>query len=195
MTPDARPAGSQQPSPGHRQCSLSGIDADGGHQTTLAAPGTSTRPGRKPAPGASTTEVNAFPVGDALLVRHYFERSAAFGILREYYDSRSYRFEIPRAEFRRVRTRLATHGYDLRPVEDVERFAVAVRKYSEHPEGIVEDSVVQFSAGEYNVFVMKDDAGVRAAVADGAVRLAEAPVTVRIPTGHGTGPLTVRDVS
>lgn len=195
MTPETRPAGTQEPSPGHRQCSLSGIDAEGGRQTTLAGPRTSASDGPGPGPGGSAIEVNAFPIGEVVLVRHYFEREAAFGILREYYDPRSYRFEIPRGEFRRVATRLATHGYDLQPVEDVERFAVAVRKYSEHPDGIFEDSVVRFSADEYNVFVMRDDAGVRAAVDDGAARLSDAPVNVRVPTGHGTGPLTVRDVS
>lgn len=187
MSPQTRPVDGS--STGYRQCSLSGIDADGGHQTTLAGPRT-----RANGPSVSN-EVNAFPVGETVLVRHYFERDAAFGILREYYDPRASRFEIPRAAFRRVATRLEIHGYDLRLVEDVERFAVAVRKYSEHPEGIVEDSVARFSADGYNVFVLPDDAAVSAAVDDGAVRLADAPVTFRVPTRHGTGPLTVRDVS
>lgn len=173
---------------GH-QSSLAGVAADGAHQVTLpVGPAGSDE-------GTATEVVNAFPMRDVVLVSHYFESDRAFAVLGEYYHRRSYRFEIPRQEFRTVRAELAGLGYDLRPVDDVERFAVAVRKYRDHPEVVFGDSVAQFSADEYNVFVMADGAAVEAAVEAGAVRLDAAPVTVRFPTTHGTGPLTVRDVT
>ncbi|PSP80100.1 hypothetical protein BRC81_02600 [Halobacteriales archaeon QS_1_68_20] len=191
MKPDPHPTADAESAVDH-QSSLTGLTADGAHQVTL--------PGRE-ASGARTgdsgeaTVVNAFPMEDAVLVSHYFESDEAFGVLREYYDKRAYRFEIPRQAFRRVRAELAGLGYELRPVDDVKRYAVAVRKYTDHPEVVFGDSVAEFSVDGYNVFVMTDAAAVDAAVAAGAVRLADAPVTVRFPTAHGTGPLTVRDVT
>lgn len=176
---------------GHRQSALDGVDPDGTRQTVLPGPAGETT--------ADTDDdarvVNAFPLDDVVLVRHYFDDGEAFAALRPYYDRRAYRFEIPRAEFRRVRATLAGHGYALEPVEDPGRYAVVVRKYRAHPECVFEEAVAEFSSDEHNVFVLADEAAVEAAVADGATRLADAPVTVRFPTAHGTGPLAVRDVA
>lgn len=165
-------------------------------ETVPPAPGTD-RPGGDTSAERSrdATRVNAFPMRETVLARHYFQSDGAFAILEPYYDRRAYRFEIPRRAFRRIRSRLATHGYELDPVDEVADYAVVVRKYSDHPEAVFENSVVRFSNDDFNVFVMKDRAAVRDAVYGGAERLADAAVTVRFPTAHGTGPLTVRDLA
>ncbi len=190
MRPDPHATADAGEAPVGHQSSLAGVAAEGTHQLTL--PGRETAGDRS---GSTPEVVNAFPMGDAVLLDYYFESEEAFAVLREYYDRRAYRFEVPRQAFRTVRAELAGLGYDLRLVDDVERFAVAVQKYSEHPEAVFGDSVAEFSAEKYNVFVMNDAAAVDAAVGEGAMRLADAPITVRFPTGHGTGPLTVQDVT
>jgi hypothetical protein len=45
--------------------------------------------------------INVFPVGDACVFAHYFDRTDLFEPLREYY-----RFEVPTAEFPGVEERL-----------------------------------------------------------------------------------------
>lgn len=175
---------------GHRQSALDGVDPDGTRQTVLPGHADGTAD-----PDEDAQVVNAFPLGEAVLVRQYFDDEAAFAALRPYYDRRAYRFEIPRAEFRRVRATLAGCGYVLEPVDDPAAYAVVLRKYRTHPECVFEAAVAEFSSDGYNVFVLADEAAVEAAVADGATRLADAPVTVRFPTAHGTGPLAVRDVA
>ena len=165
---------------GPRQATLADLADDGTYQTTLAGHA------RDRSAGKSTdrTRINAFPMREVVLVSHYFESEAAFSVLEPYYDRGNYRFEIPREAFRAVRDELLAHGYDLELVGEIADYAVVVRKYSRHPETIREDSVVKFSNDDFNVFVMPDESAVKDAVYGGAVRLAEAPVTVRFPTRH-----------
>lgn len=180
---------------GDGQTTLAGADEDGTHQAALTdAVGAATGADGPDDRGDEREVVNAFPVRDRVLVRHYFE-GGAYGVLEPYYDRRNYRFDVPRDEFRRVRAELDGHGYDLRLVEDLASFAVVVRKYRAHPETVFEDAVVEFANDDFNVFVLADRRAVGAAVEGGAERLADAPVTVRFPTAHGTGPLTVADLT
>lgn len=139
--------------------------------------------------------VNAFPLRDVVLVNHYFEGDGAFAALQPYYDQRAYRFEIPRGELPGLNHGLRAHGYELARVDALEPYAVVVRKYSHHPESVFSDAVAEFSNADFNVFVLKDAAAVATAVRSGATRLADAPVAVRFPTAHGTGPLTVDDLT
>lgn len=189
---------------GHRQSSLAEVGEDragaavtvedgmlqttlGGHVQTDETDG---------ADGIDETErVNAFPMRDVLLVKHYFDGDDAFAALEPYYNQREYRFEIPQRDLRAVQAALAEHDYELEIVDYLEPFAVVVRKYSHHPESVFEDAVAEFSNADFNVFVLKDEAAVETAVRSGAQRLSAAPVEVRFPTAHGTGPLTVDDVT
>lgn len=139
--------------------------------------------------------VNAFPMRDVLLVKHYFDGDDAFATLEPYYDQREYRFEIPQRDLHDVQVALEEHGYELEIVDYLEPYAVVVRKYSHHPESVFEDAVAEFSNADFNVFVLKGEAAVETAVRSGAQRLSEAPIEVRFPTAHGTGPLTVEDVT
>ena len=163
---------------GPRQATLADLVDDGTYQTTLAGHSTSVADSGN----EDRTPLNAFQVREVVLVSHYFESEEAFSVVEPYYDRGNYRFEIPREEFRPVRDELLAHGYDLELVAEIADYAVVVRKYSRHPETIREDSVVKFSNDDFNVFVMPDESTARDAVYGGAVRLAEAPVTVRFPT-------------
>jgi len=167
---------------------------DAPQQTTLGR--AATTPGASEEAAGETVEtVNAFPMRDVLLVRHYFEGDGAFAALEAYYDQREYRFEIPQRDLPAVQDALAEHGYELQVVDYLEPYAVVVRKYSHHPESVFEDAVAQFSNADFNVFVLKDETAVETAVRSGAQRLSAAPVSVRFPTARGTGPLTVEDVA
>lgn len=179
--------------------------AVGGRQTSLAEHGETgrqtTRGGHAERVDSDTADesdleaVNAFPMRDVLLVTHYFEGDGAFAALQPYYDQREYRFEIPQADLAAVQDDLEAHGYELRVVDYLEPYAVVVRKYSHHPESVFEDAVAQFSNADCNVFLLNDEAAVETAVRSGAQRLADAPVQVRFPAAHGTGPLTVADLT
>lgn len=125
---------------------------------------------------ASQERVNVFPVGERYLFKHYFDQDEIFDRLRRYYDNQQYRFEVPEDDFDEIKAFLGEFGYGLVVVDAVEAFAVAVRKYTEHPENIFNDSVLQRSEGDYNVFVLKDQAAVEQAELQGATRLSEADV-------------------
>lgn len=124
--------------------------------------------------------VNVFLLGDAYYFRHYFEGEAVFDRLREYYEPDHYRFVVPVAEFEGVRRFLADHGYDLETVADPDRFAVAVRKYSDHPPGIFGDCVARRSREDYNCFLLVDRAAVREATAHGAIPLPETDLSLTV---------------
>lgn len=125
---------------------------------------------------AGAERVNVFVVGDAYLFKHYFEGDEVFDELRQYYNHSQYRFEVPDADFERVRLFLEDRDYALVVVEDIEPYAVVVRKYTAHPDNIFKGSVLHRSVGDYNLFVMTDREAMEAAVEAGATPLAEAPV-------------------
>lgn len=125
---------------------------------------------------AGTERVNVFVVEEVSLFKHYFDGEAVWDELRRYYNNNQYRFEVPPSDYERVRLFLEEHGYGLVEVEDLDEFAVIVRKYTAHPENIFKGSVLHRSVGDYNVFVMTDRPSVEEAVAAGATRLSEAPI-------------------
>lgn len=127
---------------------------------------------------ASQDRVNVFPVEERYLFKHYFDNEKIFNQLRRYYNNQQYRFEVPDADFAEVQEFLADVGYALVTVDAVEEFTVVVQKYTEHPENIFKDAVLQRSEAGYNVFVMKDQAAVEQATLQGATPLRDADVTV-----------------
>lgn len=124
--------------------------------------------------------VNAFHVGDSYLFRHYFDGEAVFARLRQYYDPGQYRFAVPTQRFDGIRRFLADYGYVLEPVVRPEDFAVVVRKYTAHPDGIFKQSVLQQDHGDYTLFLLKDARAVNRAVAGGATRLRDSSLNVTL---------------
>ena len=120
---------------------------------------------------ASHERVNVFVVDETYLFKHYFDGEEVFDRLRQYYNNQQYRFEVPPEAFEDLQEFLAEHGYGLVVVDPLEEFAVVVRKYTAHPEGIFKQSVIQRSVNGHNCFLLTDRDAVRQAVVDGATRL------------------------
>lgn len=122
-------------------------------------------------PGHDEADMNVFPFDDRMLFKHYFDGSAVFARLKQYYNNQQYRFEVPPSEFSELREFLADNGYALRVVRDVDAYVVVVQKYTNHPENIFKDSVFQRGDGDYNFFLLKDRDAVEQATRNGATRL------------------------
>lgn len=119
---------------------------------------------------ANSERVNVFPVSDRYLFKHYFDEDSVFDRLKRYYNKHQYRFEVPEQEYPEVRTFLQDYGYGLVTVAAVEAFVVVVEKYSEHPENIFKESVIQRSKENYNCFLMTGQDAVDHAVETGHAR-------------------------
>lgn len=139
--------------------------------------------------------INAFVAGDAYLFRHYFDDDSVFDAVKEYYNQRRYRFEVPADAFDDVVGVLAGHGYDVTVVEDPSDLTVVVPKYTDHPEAVFENAVLQVSTDDHNVFVLADAAAVEAAVDAGATHLDDTPLGLHLHTDPGIEPVTVADVA
>lgn len=123
--------------------------------------------------------INAFRVGDAYLFKHFFPRDGVFGDLRQYYNGKAYRFEVPREAFDEVQSVLDEAFYGLEVVEDLDAFCVVKEKYTEHPDSLFRNAVAHRSRGQYTVFLLKDQLSVHQAVDRGARRLSETDIGVR----------------
>jgi hypothetical protein len=73
---------------------------------------------------------------------HYVDGEDVFDRLERYDNNRHFRFEVPADAFENLRSVLAEHGDRLVVVDRAEGFAVVRKKYTEHPETIVEQSVI-----------------------------------------------------
>lgn len=129
--------------------------------------------------GGDVDRVNVFRVDDRYLFRHYFDE-AVFDLLRRYYDTGGYRFEVPASRFDPLRVSLRDRGYELTVVDAFEPYTVVVRKYSEHPENVFKAAVIQRSTDDYNAFVLRDKRSVALAVKQGATRLVDTDVEVSL---------------
>lgn len=125
---------------------------------------------------ASHERVNVFMIEEHYLFKHYFEGEEVFARLRKYYNNQQYRFEVPAEAFETIQEFLAGHDYGLVVVDPLEEFAVLVRKYTAHPEGIFKQSVIQRSVDGHNCFLLTDRDAVDQATAEGAVRLTETEI-------------------
>lgn len=126
--------------------------------------------------------VNAFPIEDTVLFKHYFDGDEVFARLKPYYNGTQYRFEVPVGEFDSLRRFLLDHGYDLTVVEHPEPYYVVVPQYSEHPDGIFKRAVRQERVDGYHAFLLTDLEAVDALVARGADRLTDKPMVLQSGT-------------
>jgi hypothetical protein len=133
-----------------------------------------------PAPTQVAQErVNAFPIENHVLFKHYFEGEDVFERLRPYYNGNEYRFEVPVGEFDSLRRFLFDAGYELHVVDQPERFYVVVPRYSAHPDGIFKRSVRHEVVDDYHAFLLTDLETVDAMVARGAELLTAKPLGLR----------------
>ena len=132
-----------------------------------------------PSFGVDRTTITAFEIDDTYLFSHYFEQDDVFAKLSEYYNDAEYRFEVPAQDLDSVRTVLDDHFYEPEVADDTEAFCVVKEKYTDHAD-ILRNAVFHTSRREYTVFLMKDALTVEQAVEQGATRLAEADLEVRL---------------
>lgn len=128
---------------------------------------------------ASAERVNVFRVGERFLFKHYFS-DEVFALLRAHYDAEEYRFEVPIERYEQVHDALEDNGYAPVVVDDPEAFAVVKRKYTDHPDVLFTESVLQRTVDGHNCFVMKDREAVDAAVTNGATRLSETDLSLSL---------------
>jgi len=139
---------------------------------------------------AALEPVNAFPVENTILIKHYFDGDAVFDRLKPFYNGTQYRFEVPVAEFESLRRFLRRHGYDVSIVERPAEFYVIVRKYTVHPDDIFKRSVRQESVDGFNCFLMTDQEAVATAVEQGATPFTETPLSLATGTLGDYAPTT-----
>lgn len=131
-----------------------------------------------PPGGPAGEHVNAFRFDDRYLFKHYFDGEEVFDRLKPFYDAQEYRFDVPAHRFEPMQVFLGEHGYDLREVEEPETYVVAVKKYTDHPEGIFKNAVFQWYGEDHHCFLLRDQRAVAEAVREGALWLPETAITV-----------------
>jgi len=135
---------------------------------------------RMPSFEVDRERINLFAIDDRYLFKQYFDQDDVFAELRRYYNEDDYRFEVPQEDIANVQALLEDHFYAPRIVDDPEEFCVVHRKYAKHPDVLFKASVLQRSTGDHHVFMMKDQLSVEQAVNNGATRLVEADVEIRL---------------
>lgn len=125
------------------------------------------------------TTITAFEIDDTYLFKHYFEQDDVFAQLNDYYNNGKYRFEVPAEDLDAVRDVLDDHFYELEVADDTEEFCVVKEKYTKHAD-ILRNAVFHTSRRDTTVFLMKDALTVEQAVEQGATRLAETDLEVRL---------------
>lgn len=118
-----------------------------------------------------------FEVGDEYLFQEYFDRTALFEDLSEYYVDDAYRFEITAEEFPDVRERLEDAYYDSVVVSDLEPYCVVIEKYEKHGE-ILKQSVANWERSGHRFFLMRSEFAVEKALQRGATRIEETEFVV-----------------
>lgn len=119
----------------------------------------------------SRSPIYAFPIGDHFYFKHFFEDSGVFERLQQYYNDEAYRFEVPPRDLPEVRSFLADRGFSLVPTDEIEEFVAVKRQYTDHPDVLFTESVIERSGGGYNFFLMKSPAAVERATKSGATPL------------------------
>lgn len=129
---------------------------------------------------ADREQINVFQVDDTYLFKHYFEQGEVFSQLRQYYNESDYRFEVPADELQSVRDLLEEHFFELVVVDDLERFCVVKRKYTDHPDVLFKASVLEREKQDSTVFLMTDQLSVEQAVNNGATRVADTDLEIEL---------------
>lgn len=116
--------------------------------------------------------IYVFEINGRYLFKHFFDSSAVFDALQEYYVSDEYRFEVPVDAFDAVAETLRDHGFEPTVVDDPESFCVVIGQYEKHAE-ILKASVANWTRREHRFFLMRDPYAVEQAVRQGATPVAE----------------------
>jgi hypothetical protein len=117
-----------------------------------------------------TTKILMFKVEDGYFFRYYFDNEAMFDALRDYYGADNCHFEIPADGLNAVQQRLKDCFYELRVVEDLRTYCVAIQKNSDYSD-IIRSAVRTKEQSDYLMVLLKDELSVEQAIEQGATRL------------------------
>lgn len=117
-------------------------------------------------------EIYVFEIDDDYLFTRFFDDSAVFDALREFYARDAYRFEVPADEYEAVADTLRDYGYEPTIVDDPEPFCVCIDRYETHAD-ILRESVANWTRRGHRFFLMKDPIAVEQAVQQGADLVAD----------------------
>ncbi|MDG6219421.1 MAG: hypothetical protein QCI00_08270 [Candidatus Thermoplasmatota archaeon] len=113
-------------------------------------------------------KVNIFKIGTLYCFKQYFDDRELFKELSEYYNERSFRFEIKTAgERNKIMKLLWSKGYEPILVEDFQEYMVKIDRYKKYGD-ILKNSIEYLELGGNRVFVMKDVLSVEQALELGA---------------------------
>lgn len=121
---------------------------------------------------ADGPEIHVFELNNRYTFKQFFDQSAVFDALKEYYVSDEYRFEVPEAAFDDVEATLRDHGYEPTLVDDPEPFCVVIGQYEKHAD-ILKESVANWTRREHRFFLLRSPFAVEQAVQRGATPVAE----------------------
>lgn len=131
------------------------------------------------APSGADT-INAYHIEDTYYFRHYFDNDTIFDKLKPHYKPYDSRFEIPAKRFPEIKDYLEGRGYHLREITTPETLTVVVRKYTDHPDILFDQSVIQTGTTNYNVFLMTDQTAVDQAIDAGAQPITDTDLTLSL---------------
>jgi len=123
-----------------------------------------------PPPQANTFDVlprrkriTMFKTASGWIFKHFFDDSAIFKELADYYNKGLFRFEFKTVGERNKALKiLELRGFEVELVEDLMGYAVKLPRYSKYAP-VLKNSVAMVETPEWRIFLMKDLAAVEEA--------------------------------
>ena len=112
--------------------------------------------------------ITMFKAGGRWIFKHFFDDSAIFKELADYYNKDLYRFEFKTmGERNKALKLLELRGFEVELVEDLRGYVVKLPRYSKYAP-VLKISVAMIESPEWRIFLMKDLAAVEEAQRQGA---------------------------
>ena len=107
--------------------------------------------------------ITMFKTAGGWIFKHFFDDSAIFKELADYYNKGHFRFEFKTVgERNKALKLLELRGFDVELVEDLKGYAVKLPRYSKYSP-VLKNSVAMIETPEWRIFLMKDLAAVEEA--------------------------------
>ena len=112
-----------------------------------------------------------FKTAGGWIFKHFFDDSAAFKELADYYNKDLFRFEFKTVgERNKALKLLELRGFEVELVEDLRGYAVKLPRYSKYAP-VLKNSVAMIETPEWRIFLMKDLAAMEESKRQGAKML------------------------
>jgi len=112
--------------------------------------------------------ITLFKTACGWIFKHFFDDSAVFKELADYYNKALFRFEFKTVgERNKALKLLELRGFEVELVENLREYAVKLPRYSKYAP-VLKNSVAMIETPEWRIFLMKDLAAVEEAQRQGA---------------------------